>query len=150
MNGGGGGGGDVYLLCCVWLFVIPYGLQAARLLCSWDFPGKNAGWRPFPPQGDLPTPGIEPTSTSWAGGFSTTEPPGKPPYIYEYTSLSIHLSIDRLFYWPRGLWSQRGRDSVRHTGLILSMYIPGNYLTGNTTSGFWAWLSHAAQCHSYI
>ena len=98
MNGGGGGGGDVYPLCCVRLFVIPYGLQAARLLCSWDFPGKNAGWWPFPPQGDLPTPGIEPTSTSWAGGFSTTEPPGKPPYIYEYTSLSIHLSIDRLFY----------------------------------------------------
>ena len=37
---------------------------------------------PFPPLGDLPNPGIEPASpvsTALAGGFSTTEPPGKPP-----------------------------------------------------------------------
>ena len=31
---------------------------------------------PFPPPGALPDPGIEPTSA--AGGFFTTEPPGKP------------------------------------------------------------------------
>ena len=24
-------------------FLIPHGLQPARLLCSWDFPGKNTG-----------------------------------------------------------------------------------------------------------
>ena len=36
---------------------------------------------PFPAPGDLPNPGIEPTtsvSTALAGGFFTTEPPGKP------------------------------------------------------------------------
>ena len=33
---------------------------------------------PFPPPGDLPNPGIEPTSPAWAGGFFTAEPPGKP------------------------------------------------------------------------
>ena len=27
---------------------------------------------------DLPRPGIEPVAPSWAGGFFTTEPPGKP------------------------------------------------------------------------
>ena len=32
----------------------------------------------FPSQGDLPDPGIEPTSLALAGGFFTTEPPGKP------------------------------------------------------------------------
>ena len=32
---------------------------------------------PFPPAGDLPDPGIEPTSPALAGGFFTTEPPGK-------------------------------------------------------------------------
>ena len=35
---------------------------------------------PFPPQGDLPNPGIEPVSLMaliLAGGFFTTEPPGK-------------------------------------------------------------------------
>ena len=28
--------------------------------------------------GNLPRPGIEPTLSGWAGGFFTTEPPGKP------------------------------------------------------------------------
>ena len=35
---------------------------------------------PFPPPGDLPDPGIEPASPvslALAGGFLTTEPPGK-------------------------------------------------------------------------
>ena len=91
--------------------MIPYGLQPARLLCSWDFAGKNAGWWPFPPLGDLPSPGIEPTSTSWAGRFSTVEPPGKPPY------LSIHLSVDKLFNWPRGLCPSMA-GTLRHTRAV--------------------------------
>ena len=33
---------------------------------------------PFPPPGDLPDPGIEPSSPELAGGFFTIEPPGKP------------------------------------------------------------------------
>ena len=33
---------------------------------------------PFPTPGDLPDPGIEPTSPALAGRFSTAEPPGKP------------------------------------------------------------------------
>ena len=35
---------------------------------------------PFPPPGNLPDPGSEPTSPALAGGFFTTEPPGKPTY----------------------------------------------------------------------
>ena len=38
---------------------------------------------PFPIPGDLPNPGMElafPTSLELAGGFFTTEPPGKPHY----------------------------------------------------------------------
>ena len=36
---------------------------------------------PFPPPGDLPEPGLKPVSfmsPAFAGGFFTTEPPGKP------------------------------------------------------------------------
>ena len=33
---------------------------------------------PFPSPGDLLNPGIEPASLALAGGFFTTEPPGKP------------------------------------------------------------------------
>ena len=36
-----------------------------------------SGWL-FPPPGDAPNPEIEPTSSTLAGGFFTTEPPGKP------------------------------------------------------------------------
>ena len=31
---------------------------------------------PFPSPRDLPDPGIEPTSSAWAGGFFAPEPPG--------------------------------------------------------------------------
>ena len=34
---------------------------------------------PFPFPGDLPSPGIELKSSALAGGFFTTEPPGKKP-----------------------------------------------------------------------
>ena len=37
-----------------------------------------SGWL-YPPLGDLPNLGIEPTSPTLAGGFFTTKPPGKPP-----------------------------------------------------------------------
>ena len=41
----------------------PRGLELARFLCPWGFPGKNpgVGWR-SPSTGDLPNPGIEPRS----------------------------------------------------------------------------------------
>ena len=43
---------------------------------------------PYPPPGDLPNPGMEPTSPvspASAGEFFTAEPPGKPIYICIYT-----------------------------------------------------------------
>ena len=65
----------------VQLFVAPWTV-ATRLLCPWNFPGKNTGVSlRFLLQGDLSNPGIEPESPSsleWAGRFFTTEPPGKP------------------------------------------------------------------------
>ena len=45
---------------------------------SMGFPRKEY-WSglPFPPPGDLPDSGIEPVSPASAGGFFTTERPGK-------------------------------------------------------------------------
>ena len=50
----------------------------ARLLCPWNPPGKKH-WSglPLPTPGDLPDPGIKPTSLALVGGFFTTEPPRK-------------------------------------------------------------------------
>ena len=41
---------------------------------------KQEYWKglPFPSRGDFPDPGVEPVSPAMAGGFFTTEPPGKP------------------------------------------------------------------------
>ena len=46
---------------------------------SMGFP-RQEYWSGFPfrSPGDLPDPGIEPASPALAGGFFTTEPPGKP------------------------------------------------------------------------
>ena len=56
----------------------PLGLQPTRLLCLWDFPGKNTGVGcHFLLQGGLSDPGIKPASLALADRFFTTEPPGK-------------------------------------------------------------------------
>ena len=55
---------------------------------------------PFPSPGGLPNPGIKPMSPASAGGFFTTEPPGKPlkkvidlkKYIY---SVKIMITAER-------------------------------------------------------
>ena len=41
-----------------------HGPQPARLLCQWDFPGRNTACRrlPFPSPGNLPDPGIKAVS----------------------------------------------------------------------------------------
>ena len=56
----------------------PHGLQPTRLLCLWDFPGKNTreGYH-FLLQGIFSSPGTERVSPALAGRFFATEPPGK-------------------------------------------------------------------------
>ena len=66
-----------------------HGLQPARLLCPWAF-SRQEYWDElsFPLPGHLPVPGIEPMSPSSsvvAGGFFTTEPPGKPSLALDNT-----------------------------------------------------------------
>jgi len=48
---------------------------------------ENWSGLPFSSPGDLPHPGIEPVSPALAGGFFTTEPPGKP--IYTHTHIYV-------------------------------------------------------------
>ena len=57
----------------------PRGLQPVRHLLSMGF-SRQEQWSglPFPPPGNLPDPGIELRFPALAGGFFTTEPPGKP------------------------------------------------------------------------
>ena len=51
----------------------PHELQPTRLLCPWNFPGKNTGLDlPFPAPGHFPDPGIELTSLAFPSRFFTT------------------------------------------------------------------------------
>ena len=60
----------------------PYGLQPARFLCLWKFPGRNMGVGcHFLLQGIFPHLGIEPASLvspGLADGYLISTPPGKP------------------------------------------------------------------------
>ena len=66
----------------------PHGLQPASLLCLLPL-SRQEHWSglPFPSPGDLPDPGIEPTSPALAGGFFTTEPPRKSSFIFVHSTL---------------------------------------------------------------
>ena len=74
-----------FLCCCSLVaescptLLKPRGLYPTRFLCTWDFPGKNPGVGcQFPFPGDLPDPGIKPTSLALQADSLTAEPPGKP------------------------------------------------------------------------
>ena len=59
----------------VWLIATPWTV-ARQAPLSMRFPLRQEYWSglPFPSPGDLPNPGLEPTSPALAGGFFTTEP----------------------------------------------------------------------------
>ena len=66
----------------------------------------------FPSAGDLPDPGIKPASSTLAGGFSTTEPPGKYDLIallsvYSRTNTEQHGQAISLFFWHEPAWCHR-------------------------------------------
>ena len=69
----------VCVLSHIWLSVVPWTV-ARQAPPSMGFPREEYwGGLPFPSPGDLPDPGIEPTSPgspALVGGFSTTAPPG--------------------------------------------------------------------------
>ena len=73
----------VHRFSCVRLFMTLW-LVAHQAPLSMGFP-RQAYWSglPFPPPGDLPDPGIKPMSPALAGGFFTTELPGKHHHLRE-------------------------------------------------------------------
>jgi len=76
---------------------------ACQAYLTMGFPRQEC-WSglPFLSLGDLPGPGIKPTSPALAGGFFTTEPPGK--------------SAGKLICWPQNLLPFLGRP--RFAGIV--------------------------------
>ena len=85
-------------LCCAeslshaQLFVTPWTV-AHQAPLSIGFP-RQESWSglPFPSPGDLPDPGIKPRLPALAGGFFTTEPPGK-TILSQYKLRKKHFII---------------------------------------------------------
>ena len=83
------------LFSCIRLFATLWTV-ACQALLSMGFP-RQEYWNglPFPPPGDLPDPGMEPTSPAspspaLAGSFFTTEPLGKHTHTHIHTGKYIH------------------------------------------------------------
>ena len=68
------------------------------------FPGQEyRNGLQFPSPGDLPDPGIELASPALAGGFFSTEAPGKPIWLVIYFKYgNVHMSFQTasLFLFP--------------------------------------------------
>ena len=81
--------------------------RQAPLSVGFSRPGYWSGL-PFPPPGDLPNPGIKPTSSALARGIFTTEPLRKPSVCvkwinmrYQYTQHSnIQKNSSKLLLFP--------------------------------------------------
>ena len=66
------------MLSHVRLFANPWTVAHQALLFILQV--RQQEWVAFSPTGYLPDPGIKAKPSALAGGFFTTEPPGKPPY----------------------------------------------------------------------
>ena len=91
---------DVCALSHVWLFVTPSAVDH-QILLSTEF-SRREYWSglPCPSLGDVPDPGIKPTSLAvpaLAGRFFTTAPPGKPLKTPESSLLPLCISFNSGF-----------------------------------------------------
>ena len=134
-------------LCCCLVTKLcptlrPHGLQPARLLCPWNFPGKNIGsGLPFPSPGDLSDPEIESipqAPPALAGEFFITEPLGKSqgtvPLCYTLEGTINYTLIEKIMFLNLylNLALVQGKVCVKSalgdTGKLFNIYTDCNVL----------------------
>ena len=100
-----------------------YELWPARLLCPWGFSRQDyRNGLPFPPPGDPPEPGIEPTSLmspALAGGFFTTGATWEAPPCLFATLRGLELSVPQ-----KPVRSLRHLDYLPPMSVSLSFFLP--------------------------
>ena len=90
-----------FVLSCVWFFVTLC-TEGRHTTLPVEF-SRQEYWNksPFPPPGDLPDPGIEPSSfvasPALTGGFFTTVPPGKPSVFLAISQIWSGCSLRKSF-----------------------------------------------------
>ena len=103
------------LLSRIWLFATSWTV-AFQASLSVGF-SRQEYWSglPFPPPGDLPNPGVEPTSLALAGTFFTTTPPGKRWRVGTDWEISVGMCIvsGKLLYGSAWCSVMTGRGGMR-------------------------------------
>ena len=91
----------VQSLSLVWLFATPWTI-AHQAPLSMGF-SRQEYWSglPCPSPGDLPDPGINPSSPALAGGFFTAEPPGNPIYFSATSMILKSSKLQACSSWDR-------------------------------------------------
>ena len=80
---------EVKSLSRVRLFVTPWTV-ARQAPLSMEFSRQKYWSRlPLPPPGDLPDPGIEPRSPALQADALSSEPPGKPHILYQFSAVQL-------------------------------------------------------------
>ena len=75
----------------------PHGLQPTRLLCPWDFPGKDTGvGSPFPSPGGLTNPGIKPGSSALQADSLLNELQGKLFTVSQFKKCQLHPAVGQV------------------------------------------------------
>ena len=98
----------------VWFVGTPWTVARQAPLSTWFPRQEHLNGLPFPPPGDLPDPGIKPECPALAGGFFTSEPPGKPKDKEWRTSkyfllISPNSSLVYRYMWQRkpNIWCSK-------------------------------------------
>ena len=96
------------------MFVTPWTV-AHQAPLSMGFPRQEyCSELPFSPPGDLPDPEVEPTSPVLAGGFFTTESPGKPPELREGSEGGSWVSKQ----WVKPQGAELDKTRVRNLNFV--------------------------------
>ena len=143
---------------------------AHQLPLSMGYSGEEY-WNglPFPSLGDLPDPGIEPWSPSWAGRFLTAAPPGKPIWIlcvHTHTHIYIYIWMfpgdsdskeSACNAGEQGLIPGSGRfhgegngNPLQYSCLEDSMYRGAWWATVHKESDMTEWRPPTTHTHAYI
>ena len=103
----------------------PHGLQPARLLCLWDFPGNNTGVGcHFLLQGIFPTQGSNPGLPHCRQMLLPSEPPGKSLLLSSNTYQRVDSLEKTLILEGIGGRRRRGRQRMRWLdGITNSMHM---------------------------
>ena len=132
----------VWSLSWVQLFCDPLDCSPPGSAVQGILQARTLEWVAISSSRILPRSGIEPTSPAWAGGFFTTEPPGKPTDMLPPPENSRPLSVEiNSHFWKR--WRGDGWTRIKQRwptgvpGWARGRWTPGVHSSVETSLTEW-------------